>query len=196
MNKIRARHRGKRSIYVHNDLSNAARHFILQINDKLKREDLQGIAFEYMACMVMLAFAFEAKINFLGYKLIDSWKERQPFDDKVNNVFDHLRVNPDWEVRPYSSVKKLKEFRDSIAHGKPVEVEFDEEIIGPPEEIERLNDLKSKWKSYCEHENVLNTSEDINLIWSELLSLSGLPEFQVITHGNSSLSFIEKIVDM
>jgi hypothetical protein len=195
MNKIRARHKGKRNVYVHNDLSNAVHHFILQINDKLKREDLKGIAFEYMACMVMLAFAFEAKINFLGHKLIDNWKERQPFDCKVNEVFDHLRINPDWEARPYSSVNKLKEFRDSIAHGKPVEVEFDEEIIGLPEEIERLNDLKSKWESYCEHENVLNTSEDINLIWSELLSLSGLPEFQVITHGNSSLSFIEKIVD-
>lgn len=195
MNKIRARHKGKRNIYVHNELSNAVDHFILQINDKLKRDDLNGIAFEYMACMVMLAFAFEAEINFLGYKLINNWKERQPFDCKVNEILEHLKINPDWEARPYSSVKKLKELRDLIAHGKPLEDEFDEEIIGLPEEIERLNDLNSKWESYCEHENVLNSREDINLIWNELLRFSGLSKFQSITHGNSSLKFIEMIVE-
>ena len=79
---------------MHNDLSNAAFHFKEQIERKLNTDDRKGIAFEYMACLVMLAFTFEAKINFLGHKLIKPWKERQPFNDKISEVLKHLNHNP------------------------------------------------------------------------------------------------------
>lgn len=195
MNKIRVNHKGKRNIYVHNDLSSAAHHFIVQIEDKLKRGDIKGINFEYMACMVMLAFTFEAKINFLGYKCITDWKERQSFCKKVKKVFDYLNINPNWNARPYSAISKLKEFRDLIAHGKPAESEFEEEIVALPEEIQRRNILEGEWQRYCEHENVLNIYEDIDIIWKELLSYSGIQLFETITHGNSSLTLVEKVAD-
>lgn len=195
MEKIRARYQGNKNIYVHNDLSNAAHHFIEKIQTKLKSGDRNGIPFEYMACLVMVAFTFEAKVNFLGHKLIPGWKERQPFNEKVTEVLNHLNVTPNWAERPYSSITMLKNFRDSIAHGKPVEIEFDEEVVAPKEEIDRRIDLDGEWVAYCSHENVFNAYEDIQTIWTELLRLSMLLPFETITHGSSSLTFVEKFVE-
>ena len=137
MEKIRARHQGKKNIYVHNDLSNAAHHFKTQIEAKIKSGDRTGITFEYMACLIILAFTFEAKINFLGHKLVARWNERQSFNDKVTEVLNHLKINPDWTVRPYSSISTLKKFRDSIVHGKPIETTSDKETVLSAEEIDR-----------------------------------------------------------
>ncbi len=195
MEKIRARHQGRKNIYVHNDLSNAANHFKEQIEEKIGNNDLEGISFEYMACLVTLAFTFEAKINFLGHKLISNWKERQPFKDKISEVIQHLNHSPDWDERPYSSISMLKKFRDSIAHGKPIEIEFDEEVIAPKEEIDRKIDLDGEWVEYCSHENVFNAYEDVKTIWKELLDLANLQIYETITHGSSGLTFIEKFVE-
>jgi hypothetical protein len=44
------------------------------IETKVAANDWKGIAFDYMACLLMLAFTFEATINFLGSKLkADKW---------------------------------------------------------------------------------------------------------------------------
>lgn len=129
MDRIKARIQTKQNFYVHNDLSNAAFHFKNGIEDRLKRDDRAGIAFEYLACAVMIALTFEAKINFLGAKLISNWQERQPFNDKVDQVFAHLGIKKDATQRPYSSIEQMKRFRDSVAHGKPTIVEHDETVV-------------------------------------------------------------------
>jgi hypothetical protein len=195
MRKIRARHKGHRNIYVHNDLSNAAHHFKEQIEAKLKAGDREGIAFEYIACLVMLAFTFESKINFLGHKLISGWKERQPFNDKISEILDCLKLRPDWDKRPYSSLSTLKKFRDSIAHGKPLEIEFDEEIVLSDEELDREIDLDGEWVRYCSHDNVFDTYADVDLIWRQLLSLARLDPIDTITRGSSGLTYIDTLTD-
>jgi hypothetical protein len=63
---IKVRKQEHKHIYVHNDLSNAAYHFKTVIETKLAANDRNGIAFDYMACLLMLAFTFEAKVNLLG----------------------------------------------------------------------------------------------------------------------------------
>jgi len=130
-------------------------------------------------------------INFLGHKLIAGWNERQSFNDKVTEVLNHLKINPDWAVRPYSSISTLKKFRDSIAHGKPVEITFDKEIVLPAEEIDRRIDLDSEWVPYCSHDTVFNTYADIDATWKQLLEASGLELYETITRGESDLTFKE-----
>lgn len=106
---------------MHNDLSNATFYFKSVIEKKIEKNERDGLAFDRMACALMLAFTFEAKINFLGHKLLRNWREKQSFDDKVAQVLKHLRVEADWKTRPYRSIEALRKFRNSIAHGKPVE---------------------------------------------------------------------------
>ena len=48
---------------------------------------------------MMLAFTFEAKINFLGHRLLGNW-EKQNLDDKMTQVLKHLGVAADWKIRP------------------------------------------------------------------------------------------------
>jgi len=74
MEKVRARVQSTKRVYIHNDLSNAAFHFKDAIEEKIKANETTGITFEYMACALMLAFTFEAKINFLGWKLVQNGK--------------------------------------------------------------------------------------------------------------------------
>lgn len=195
MGLVRVRHKGHKNIYVHNDLSNGAHHFVERIKERIAHDDRKGIAFDCMACLTLLAFAFEARINFLGFKRIKGWKERKPFNDKVDEVLGNLTLKPDWNSRPYSSISALKSFRDSIAHGKPVELEFDEEIIGKPEEIDRKIDLDGEWIRYCTADAVFAIYTDFDTIWKELLAASGLKVFETITHGSGGLTVLEVLAE-
>jgi hypothetical protein len=147
--------------------------------------------------LLMLAFTFEAKVNFLGSKLVgDKWAERHAFKEKIKQVLAKLKIVPDWTVRPFSSIDAMKKFRDSIAHGKPVEIVTDETVITTSETADKRIDLESEWLRYCEHDAVFNSFEDVDTIWKQLLQAAKLEVFDTLTHGHSTLSVIEKIVDV
>jgi hypothetical protein len=195
MEKNRARHRGTKHIYIHNDLSNAAYYHKRAIDAKIASNEQDGIGFECMACLIALAFTVEAQINFLGFKLIPRWNEREAFHRKVDAVLTQLRVVADGTQRPFSSIETLKRFRDSIAHGKPIERSFDEEITLPADQLDRRNELRGEWEAYCTADTALNLYEDVDAIWKQLIAASGLELYDASTHGQSSLTFIERIVE-
>ena len=85
MEKLYVRRQAKKNIYVHNDLSNAAFHLLERIDEMERTDNREGIGLDVMACLTMMAFTFEAKINFLGFKVIAEWKEKQPFHKKVES---------------------------------------------------------------------------------------------------------------
>jgi hypothetical protein len=192
MEKIKARIEQKKNIYVHNDLSAAASFFKQLIDDKITTDECDGLTFYQMACAVMLAFTFEAKINFLGHKLLPNWQEKQRLKEKVKQVLRHLGVVPDWKTRPYSSMDGLRRFRDSIAHGKPVEIEHDETVQVRPDELDRRIDLTGEWESACTPEKLTQASSDLEDIWKDLLERSGLSIWDTRTSGESGIT-IEKI---
>jgi hypothetical protein len=77
MEIIKARIEQKKNIYVHDDLSQAASLLKQVIDNKNKTDDRDGLAFYGMACAVMLAFTFEAKINFLGHTCCKTGKKKK-----------------------------------------------------------------------------------------------------------------------
>jgi hypothetical protein len=186
----------KKNIYVHNDLSNAAFHFKKSVEERLKENNREGIAFEVMACLSMLAFSFEARVNFLGAKLLkDKWRERQVFNNKVGQVFNKLNLGLNEEERPYTSIEKLKKFRDSIAHGKPCSIEVDEVVEVNEDAIEDVVDLTAGWEEFCDESLMAEIYEDMDELWKLMLSSSGLELFDTITHGSGGVTLIEKITD-
>jgi hypothetical protein len=197
MEQIKVRKQEHKYIYVHNDLSNSAYHFKTVIETKVAANDRNGIAFDYMACLLMLAFTFEAKINLLGAKLkADKWNERHSFKEKIKQVLANLQIVPDWTVRPFSSIDTMKKFRDSIAHGKPMEIVTDESVITTSEMADKRVNLEADWLLYCEHDGVFNSFEDVDTIWKQLLEAAKLEVFDTLTHGGSTLSVIEKIIQV
>lgn len=88
-----------------------------------------GSAYELLAGMVFAFHAFEAYLNYLGFKLApEIWeKEREFFNEesykgfygKVRKVFELCGMEePSRGKRPYSTIRSLKVLRDTIAHGK------------------------------------------------------------------------------
>lgn len=195
MDEITVRHKGEKNIYIHNDLSGAAAHAKGTIEAKLKTDDRKGIAFDYMSCLMMLAFTFEAQINFMGLKLLgDKWNERDPSPDKVKTVFAALKLNLDENNRPYSSISTLRKFRNDIAHGKPVEIKFDVVRSMPREEVDRAIDLNSDWVKLCNSDTVFSIYDDMDAVWKELLTASGLALYETLTHGSSGFK-LESTID-
>ena len=187
MEKIRGRSVGKRYVYIHNNLANAAFHFKSVIEDRLKKDNRKGITFDCMACLVMCAFSFEAYINFLGSKLIEKWNERQKFETKIAQVLDRVKIKPDWHKRPYSAINRLKDFRDFVAHGKPDEEEYDKVVEIAADGSDARPDLRGKWEAICATDSVFEIYEDSDAIWKELIEKSGLSVYDTLTHGEGGL---------
>lgn len=194
MEKIKVKIQAQKNIYVHNDLSNAAHHFKMRV-DSRPVGDTDGIGFDILAELIFLAFTVEAKINFLGSKLIPDWQERKSFRGKLNCVLTHLSIAVSFCERPYSTLNALKKLRDSLAHGKPVHLVIDKEATLDQDEVDRTIDLSNEWESYCTVEFAKQAYEDIDCIWKQLLLASKLNIFDTITGGEHSIKFIEKLTD-
>jgi hypothetical protein len=195
MEKIRARVQATKRVFIHNDLSNAAFHFKKSVEAKIKDPNAIGITFDYMAMAIMLAFTFEAKINFMGWKFIQDWKEFQPFPEKVKQVYTALKMSPDTTKRPYSSLENMKRFRDMVAHGKPQVIERDEVVVMKAEDLDRHVDLSGEWERACAPELVMQAYEDLDTVWKEMLTKSGLQLWDTMTTGDGGISFIVKVIE-
>jgi hypothetical protein len=62
----------------------------------------------------------------------------------------HLGFAPDFSVRPYLNIAKLKDFRDTLAHGKPEDKFLDEEVVATAEELEEMGILHAEWEAYID----------------------------------------------
>lgn len=197
--KIKARVQKSARVFVHNDLSNAALHFENEIKAKQDNGGA-GILIDGMACAVMVAFTFEANVNFMGFELnkagkLPNWKERESFDEKVKKVFGALGFAVEKDKRPMASMEKMKVLRDTLAHGKPVYREYDEVEIGTPEEID-LNStapLLAGWQTECTAEFVFAAREDLEALWRTMIEKSGLDLWDTMTNGDSSIDLIENV---
>jgi hypothetical protein len=195
MEKVRVRRAGEKFIYIHNNLSAAALYFKGVVEKKVEAKTRDAISFDCMACLIVLAFTFEAYINFLGDRLIDGWKEREPFDDKVEKVFDHLKVTLNKSARPCSSIALLKRFRDTLAHGKPSKKKSEEIVMAKADELDRHIDLSGDWEKDCNENAGLQAYEDVEAMWRELLEKSGLSVFDTMTQGTGTTTVIEPITN-
>src|SRR4051794_4731492 len=180
-------------IYIHNDLMNAADFLKGKIDERSKKGDLDGLGLEIMACLTIIAFAFEAQMNFIGFKLIPNWEERKPYLLKFERVAKKLGVAIDYESRPHSTVKELKEFRDTLAHGKPKEVKGESDEIITREELERRDLLKAEWQECLTEEFLGRCYDDTESIWRQFLEKSEVSVIDTITSGERTVQVIEAL---
>ncbi|GLS35376.1 hypothetical protein GCM10010869_09640 [Mesorhizobium tianshanense] len=193
MTKVKVRLQARRHIYIHNDLANAAYYFKARIEQRIANDDREGVGLEIMAGLTMLAFAIEAKLNFLGDRLVKGWRERAPALVKVETICAHVGITPDFTTRPYLSVKELKEFRDTLAHGKPLDLYFDEEVVATPDELDQRGLMHPDWETFVNKDFLARAYDDVNDIWEDLLARSKLEVFETLTRGDRSMQFIDHV---
>jgi hypothetical protein len=175
--------------------------FILLMSSKRKKEEGgTGILLDGMACGTLIAFTFEANVNFMGFELqkagkLPSWKEREPFDEKVKKVFGALGIATEKDKRPLRSMERMKVLRDTLAHGKPVYVEHDQVEVGTPEELDIRSGapLLAGWQPECTSDSVFEAHEDLNTLWKLMVEKSGLDLWDTMTRGDGSITFIEEV---
>lgn len=195
MAKLKVRRQQKKFVYIHNDLANAAHFHKERIEQRHRAGDMKGLGLDCMACLIILAFTVEAQLNFLGLKLVENWKERDKLSSKQSRLFKALGLTPDMAQRPFSTLHELKGFRDLVAHGKPMEVQTDEVLVATNEELDIFRGLEGSWERYCKADFVAVAYQDVDEIWNVLLERSGLKHFDTVTHGEHSISVIQRISD-
>lgn len=192
MIKRRLQRTAKKNLYIHNDISNTASHLRVRIEEMEATGNRKGIALDITACLVILAFTFESRLNFIGDEKVEGWVEKQPFPEKLKIIQRALNLEPNYSVRPYSSIKKLRDFRNIIAHGKPSKSEVNE-TVGFQPDIDYDNfDLKGAWEACLTIDFMRQCSDDIDEIWSEWLAAGGIDLHQTLTHGEYSIILIDE----
>jgi hypothetical protein len=85
----------------------------------------------------------------------------------------------------------LKEFRDTLAHGKPKEIKSETEETITREELGRRNLLKSEWEARLTQDFLARAYEDGEAIWRQFLASSGLSIIDTITSGEETVQVMK-----
>ena len=171
--------------FIHNDLSNCAYDFRNRAQEKIESGQTDGVYHDMMAALVFCAFSVEAKVNFVGWRCLQSgWPERANLREKIELLNKVLSLDLSWGVEPWQTLLQLKRFRDTLAHGKP-EVIDERKIVDVEPEIWAA--LKGQWESSVRPEFVAKCREAEQEVWTTLLSRADIPKSQTLTHGGHSL---------
>ncbi len=172
--------------FIHNDLSGCA-HEMLQIMRRINLPDeTGGVFFVMMSSLIFSAFSIEAKVNFVGWKVLEKgWPERASLTEKIDLLIKVLPLDLKWGERPLQTIAKLSNFRNTLAHGKP---DIVDKTVITHVRPEVWDALKGEWESSVTPENVERCYDDTEKLWEILLDVAQIPASKTITHGGHRLS--------
>jgi hypothetical protein len=189
--RIRALLEIKNQDLIHNDLSNAAFYFKKRIDERIAKNDHDGIFLEMIAALTMTAFALEANLNFVGSNKVKGWNDWQSVGNKLKEVCKSLDLNPDHNKRPYATVAKLISIRNTLAHGKPQIVEIKEEVEGTHDELmARVRNYQNEWEKAVTPAFVAEAYDDVEAIWQEMLKAAKIDVIESTSGGSGGIEFL------
>ena len=148
--------------------------------------------YNLMSVYVFLAFAFEAYINHLGVKWVENWEKKERGLGQAgrrNTVFEKLGLEVDEEKRPYSVIRELFSFRDTLAHGRTEVVTVNNEVKDMnwlDIDVEQV--LTPSWLRNCTLENAKDSLADIETIINVLGEKAG-DFYPLKSFGGGSFSY-------
>ena len=175
---------------IHNDLISAAYHIKQRVDAAVAGGDRAGIGLDVMAAVTMIAFAFEAYLNFVGDKVIANFKERQSGLKKRDAVMKSLGIQWDSNARPFSTIEQLFHVRDVMAHGKPRYFKDRWEEIGTHSELEqKLYSYRKGLEADLTVEFMSNAYDDVEILWRLMLKEGKIRPFDTLDGGVSGITF-------
>lgn len=89
----------------------------------------EGSAWQFLSSAIITAFTFEAYLNHIGPTIFDDWerRERFPLWSKFKDIRQALGVkfHNGKGTRPLKTIDELFKFRDSLAHGRSLELSIE-----------------------------------------------------------------------
>jgi hypothetical protein len=195
MDKFHKKVQQTKKINIHNDLDSVALYLTQNVKDKVTAGNHDALTFDCMAAGVMLAFSFEAYLNFMGARFIGHWDERANVNTKIDKVFQYLKIGPDWSKRPFSSIAAMKKLRDALAHGQPETVDVQKDVIDKADGAKgkKIN-LSGTWERLCSPDMIINAHDDLEKVWKEMIDKSGLDIMETTTSGEGAIVTGDKFV--
>ena len=141
----------------HNSLETLAQYHVSVVRDKLSSGNTDRIGLDCISAVIAMAFTVEAIMNFVGAKKVSEWKERTPFKNKVGVLEATLRFKFDDSMEPFKTLSLLKEARDRMAHGQPVEFEVQ---VESDRQVGKA--MQPVWTSAATPEFVLEAYDQVN----------------------------------
>ncbi len=144
----------ERSVHTYAELWRAS-HSVLMVGI----EEPTGSSWQFLSSIVLTTFTFEAYLNHIGPRIFDCWSQldRLPPWSKFELLCEKLGVKYEGGpgVRPLQTTTKLLDFRNTIAHGRSVELKSKPTILNADDQLDgRLGDrLRTNW------ENLIQTKD-------------------------------------
>jgi hypothetical protein len=143
---------------------------------KSGRKNQEGSQHQFLSCIILMAFTFEAYLNHVGPRTFECWEkhlDRLPPLSKFELLCEKLNIKfqEGAGARPLQTVIKLFEFRNTIAHGRSVEIKSKPEIRSADQYLDAYlgEQPMTKWEQLIRNSDfALRVQEDILLILTKL----------------------------
>jgi len=144
----------ERIIYTYSELWHAS-NCVLQAGIR----EPKGSTWQFLSSIVLTAFAFEAYLNHVGPTVITCWPEleRLPPWAKFELLCETLKVNfpKGKSQRPLQTIIKLLNFRNTMAHGRSVELKPTPELRSANQNLDKYlgESLLTDWERLIKNQN-------------------------------------------
>ncbi|NDV28673.1 hypothetical protein [Desulfovibrio sp. JC010] len=135
-----------------------------------------GALYNRISCIVFCAFTLEAYFNHFGALRDKKWNKIErniPKFKKYEKFCNQLNLEVNFDVAPYSTIKEIFSFRDTMAHGKTTIEDVTKDVCVPNEQINRFT-LGASWEEYATKENAQKAIKHTQKIIVELHQAAGL----------------------
>lgn len=182
----------ERNDFIHNDLSSVAFHLKTRIDAALAPQgDREGVGLDMMAGVAMLAFTFEAYLNFVGDLRIEGWHEKASGKAKRELIWEKFGLDWDETQRPTSTLLRLIKARNMMAHGKPVRIKDAWRAEGTHDELQKqLRDYRTEFEKLITPEFFATAYDDVEAIWRTLQEAAGIKVIETFDTGMSGITFV------
>ncbi|KAI5912327.1 hypothetical protein PA01_19030 [Azoarcus sp. PA01] len=165
--------------FPHNDLLNLAWHHLSTVEEKLIADHQEGITLDCMSCLLALGVAVEAIVNFVGTRILDDWPERRNFPQKLQLLAETLHIPLDHSVDPLRTIGIIREVRNSMAHGRPMEFQSPAKSRG-----ELRAAMAAPWGAHATPEFARHGMQQVRTFRNDLFAAAN------IRHGSALTSAI------
>lgn len=164
------------NIYEHNYLSSIAAN---QLNQAKKEQD--GHKFRWiLPSMAFSVFRVEALCNIYGRQLFPHWDhyESTSFLGKIAMISEFMEIKVDFSSEPWQTLNKMKNFRNALAHAKPIKASKTHEV--PEDYPNKFLPLPKSNKTILSYSSIENAEQfnkvanDLELLWIHNASVLNL----------------------
>lgn len=135
---------------------------------KKAKEAPEGSYYQLMASLIFTAFTLEAFLNHIGQNIFKCWEDLDKLSPsgKLNLIAEKLEIEKDDGKRPFQTVIELFKFRNDVAHGKTVHLQFEGQIAIADDKFDQymFESLQTPWQQYCNLKNAERAREDVEKI--------------------------------